>query len=334
MSDAAIVRAWYKGAAWLWLLRPLEWLYRGVVAIRRWCYERGVISRYRAPVPVVVIGNVTVGGTGKTPVVIAIAQALRQTGRSVGVVSRGYGGRSERYPLVVEATTAAIECGDEPLLIRQTVDCPVVVDPDRPAAVRRLLSDFSVDVVISDDGLQHYALARDFELVLVDGQRGLGNGWCLPAGPLREPSQRLESADAVIYRDGVDSDSAFFYAHEGLFRLSDGAHTALNPKTLGADVYAIAGIGQPEQFFSTLEQAGFSLQRKVFPDHHQYTVADFGAMADLPIIMTAKDAVKCAPFAGADAWQLPINAVLPSAVIDAIVERLPDVNSGTARPET
>ena len=333
MSDVAIVRAWYQGAAWLWLLRPLEVLYRAVVAIRRWSYENGVISRYHAPVPVVVIGNVTVGGTGKTPVVIAIAQALRQTGRSVGVVSRGYGGRSKRYPLVVEAATPAIECGDEPLLIRQAVGCPVVVDPDRPAAVRRLLSEFSVDVVISDDGLQHYALARDFELVLVDGQRGLGNGWCLPAGPLREPSGRLESADAVIYRDGVEAASAFYYTHKGLLRLSDGAHTPLSPEILGASVYAIAGIGQPEQFFSTLEHAGFSLQRKVFPDHHQYTATDFSGMTDRPIIMTAKDAVKCATFAGADAWQLPINAVLPTAVIDAIVGRLPDVNSGTARPE-
>ncbi|MFV0277098.1 MAG: tetraacyldisaccharide 4'-kinase, partial [Parahaliea sp.] len=193
-------RDWYQGAAWLWLLRPLEALYRGLGALRRWLYRRRLLSSYRASVPVVVVGNITIGGTGKTPVVIALVEALRAAGARPGVVSRGYGGRAPHYPLVLVAGVSAAEAGDEPLLIFQRSGVPCAVAPDRPAAVRALEGGDGVDIIISDDGLQHYALGRDCEIAVLDSERGTGNGFCLPAGPLREPVSRLAAVDYVLYR--------------------------------------------------------------------------------------------------------------------------------------
>ena len=322
MAEPRLARAWYSGATWLWLLRPLELLYRLVVGVRRSCYRHGILPVYVSPVPVIMVGNITAGGTGKTPVVMSLVAELQASGRSVGVVSRGYGGSSNSYPLLVEPDTPATECGDEPLLMRRATGCSVAVDPNRPRAVRRLLAETDVDVVISDDGLQHYALGRDFELVLIDGKRLLGNGWCLPAGPLREPPTRVSAADAVIYRDGSSEASSFHYAPGELMRLVDGTNKPFSPTAVGEEVYGVAGIGQPDQFFLMLEEAGFRVRRRPFPDHHAFTAADFKDMTDLPIIMTAKDAVKCVRFAGPGAWQLTIRAVLPDGVLARITECL------------
>ena len=325
MADSALVNAWYRGAAWLWLLRPLELLYRVLASLRRTAFRRGVFSVYRCPRPVVVVGNITAGGTGKTPVVITLVNALQQAGLRPGVVSRGYGGRAPAYPVVVDKNSDPGECGDEPLLIHMATGSPVVVDPDRTRAARTLLDRFDIDLVISDDGLQHYALARDYELVLVDGERGLGNGWCLPAGPLRESATRLESVDAVVYRRGEQQGASFRYEPVGLTRLVDGEQRALDPALVGSEVYAVAGIGQPEQFFAMLESAGFRLHRRSFPDHHRFVAADFKDMTGLPVIMTEKDAVKCAHLAGPEAWSLGIRVDLPPAII-AQVCRLADTD--------
>jgi tetraacyldisaccharide 4'-kinase len=318
MADSALVNAWYRGAAWLWLLRPAELVYRLVASLRRAAFRRGVLSVYRCPKPVVVVGNITAGGTGKTPVVITLVSALQQAGLRPGVVSRGYGGRAPEYPVVVEEGSDPGECGDEPLLIHTVTGCPVVVDPDRTRAARTLLAQFDIDLVISDDGLQHYALARDYELVLIDGERGLGNGWCLPAGPLRESATRLESVDAVIYRGGDQQGASFRYEPVGLRRLVDGELRPLDPTHIGSEVYAVAGIGQPEQFFAMLESAGFRLHRRSFPDHHRFVAADFKDMTGLPVIMTEKDAVKCAHLAGPGAWSLGIRVDLPPAIITRV----------------
>ena len=194
----ALVRAWYDGAWWLWLLRPPEALFRLLAASRRHLYRSGLLPVYRAPVPVVVVGNITVGGTGKTPVVIALVESLQRRDIRVGVVSRGHGGRPTGSPCWVDAGSDAGQCGDEPLLIHRRTGCPCVVAPRRADAVRSLLARAAVDIVISDDGLQHYALARDLEIAVVDDQRGIGNGFCLPAGPLREPVQRLKTVDYVL----------------------------------------------------------------------------------------------------------------------------------------
>ena len=316
-----LVEAWYRGAPWLWLLRPVEFCYRGVIALRRWCYSQGLFTRYRAPCPVVVVGNITVGGTGKTPLVIALVEGLQRAGLRPGVVSRGYGATRNRFPHRVARDSEAADCGDEPLLIARRTGCPCVVDPDRPAAVRALLASASVDVVISDDGLQHYALERDLEIALLDERAGLGNGFCLPAGPLREPEARLREVDFVLYRGLPDAAHGFSYKPAGLSSVAGDDSRPFDPDAFDSPVYAVAGIGQPAQFFALLRERGFVVDERSFPDHHQYTAEDFDGMEERPLIMTEKDAVKCRSLVGENAWYLRIDARIPEPVQRA-VERL------------
>ena len=313
-----LVQAWYDRAWWLWLLRPLEWAFRAAAALRRGLYHRGLLKVYRAPVPVVVVGNITVGGTGKTPIVLALVEDLQQRGLRVGVVSRGYGARPASSPHWVDDSSGPGECGDEPLLIHRRTACPVVVAADRPRAVRALLARTAVDIVISDDGLQHYALARDLEIAVVDEQRGTGNGFCLPAGPLREPGWRLRTVDFVLYRGSADQRCGVRYAADCLVNLASGEQRDAAPAALAREVVAVAGIGQPAQFTASLRTLGFAPQLCAFADHHRYSAADFAPLAGQPIIMTEKDAVKCAGLAGSNAWYLKISAQLPRHVIDAV----------------
>lgn len=320
--EPALVRAWYAQAAWLWLLRPLELLYRLLILLRRWSFRAGLRRVYRAPVPVVVVGNITVGGTGKTPVVIALVEALQARGLRPGVVSRGYGAAAGAiYPHRVGAESSAADCGDEPLLIYQRTGAPCVVAPDRPAAVRALLAAAPVDLVLCDDGLQHYALARDFEIALLDAQRLLGNGFCLPAGPLREPAARLRQVDWVLHRGSSDPDTGTRYAIDGLLPLL--AEAAAAPPAPGTAVQAVAGIGQPAQFFASLESMGYRVTGHSFADHHAFRPEDFAGLGEGPVIMTEKDAVKCRAFAGqggrgANLWYLQISAQLPAALIERV----------------
>ncbi len=317
-DHGGLVESWYRGAPWLWLLRPLEFLYRGVTALRRWGYSSGLFNRYRAPRPVVVVGNITVGGTGKTPLVIALVEDLQRAGLRPGVVSRGYGATRDRFPYRVGRDSQAADCGDEPLLIFHRTGCPCVVDPDRPAAVRALLDSDPVDIVISDDGLQHYALERDLEIALLDDRVGVGNGFCLPAGPLREPEGRLGEVDFVLYRGGADPASGFSYSPTGLVNVNTDETRALDTHSAGSRVYAVAGIGQPAQFFTLLGELGFVADERSFPDHHRYTESDFAGMADRPLIMTEKDAVKCRGLVGDNAWYLRIDARMPEPVLRAV----------------
>jgi tetraacyldisaccharide 4'-kinase len=315
---AALVEAWDRGAWWLLLLRPAEGLFRLLVAVRRALYRSGLLSSYRAPVPVVVVGNISVGGTGKTPVVIALVQALQARGVEVGVVSRGYGGSGNSSPQRVSDDSVAAQCGDEPLLIYRRTGCPCMVAPGRAAAARALLEQAQVDVIISDDGLQHYGLARDLEIALVDAGRGVANGFCLPAGPLREPVSRLQAVDFVLHRGGEDPATAVSYEPDCLINVNNQAHGPASPDTLGRRVHAVAGIGQPQQFFDGLAALGFDVQPHAFSDHHAYSAIDFQDLSALPVIMTEKDAVKCAGMAGANAWSLRINARLPERLIPAV----------------
>jgi len=315
----ALVKAWYGSARWLWLLRPLEALFRSVAALRRGLYRHQLLGVYRASVPVVVVGNISVGGTGKTPVVIALVESLQQLGLRPGVVSRGYGAGRSHGPLRVRADSPAAQCGDEPLLIHRRTGCPCVVARRRTQAVQALLAGAEVDIVISDDGLQHYALARDLEIALVDAQRGTGNGFCLPAGPLREPRQRLDAVDFVLYRGSVEPRRGMHYAVDCLVNIDSGEQRPATPAALATEVVAVAGIAQPDQFLDTLVALGFEPARRFFADHHHYSAADFAGLAQQPIIMTEKDAVKCAGLAGKNAWYLKITARLPAAVTAAVV---------------
>jgi tetraacyldisaccharide 4'-kinase len=277
-----------------------------------------MLSAYRAPVPVVVVGNITVGGTGKTPVVIALVETLQARGIAVGVVSRGYGARPVAGSHLVTEHSTARDCGDEALLIQRRTACPCAVAPSRPEAVRTLLAAAPVQLILSDDGLQHYALARDLEIAVLDASRGTGNGFCLPAGPLREPLSRLRRVDRVLYRGSDDPDSGVRYRAVALVNVASEEQRPVGPGSLGECVHAVAGIGQPGQFFASLARLGFQVEPHPFGDHHDYVAADFSALADRPIIMTEKDAVKCRTLAGANAWYLKIEAQLPPGLVDAV----------------
>ncbi|MEQ7919116.1 tetraacyldisaccharide 4'-kinase [Xanthomonas sp. WHRI 1810A] len=310
-----LLNAWYDGHPALALLRPLECLYRRVVDRKRARFVAGEGDIYTAPVPVIVVGNITVGGTGKTPLILWMIEHCRSRGLKVGVVSRGYGARPASFPWRVLPQQRADEAGDEPLLIVQRTGVPLMIDPDRAQAVRALLAAEPLDLILSDDGLQHYRLARNLELVLIDAARGLGNRRCLPAGPLREPVERLQSVDALLYNGAAadrDDGYAFQLQPSALVNLLTGERRPVQHFPPGQAVHAVAGIGNPQRFFNTLEGLHWRPVPHPFADHAVYSAEALAFEPSLPLIMTEKDAVKCRAFAGADWWYLAVEAV-PSA---------------------
>jgi tetraacyldisaccharide 4'-kinase len=314
-----LVDAWYSSAWWLTLLRPIECIYRTLVVLRRYSYRIGIFSRYRASKPVVVVGNITVGGTGKTPVVIALVEALAEQGIRAGVVSRGYGARDAAFPHELGEQSRVSDCGEEALLIYHRTSCPCVVSPSRTAAVRALQAAHSVDVIISDDGLQHYALERDLEILMYDAQAAFGNGYCLPAGPLREPMSRMHSVDIILARGLDDPVIGMQFQQDALINIVTGESQLLTAGKLAGSVYAVAGLGRPDLFYTGLRELGYSIEERRFDDHHEFRAEDFSQLTDKPIIMTEKDAVKCHGLVGDNAWYLQISAILPDAVIQSVV---------------
>lgn len=316
-------------ADWLWyqhrwagyLLLPLALLFYCVSQIRRWYIQRQ--SPQALGVPVIVVGNISVGGTGKTPVIVSVVEFLQQQGFKPAVVSRGYGGKVQSYPYALNANSTAELAGDEPLLIYQRCQCPVVVAPKRLEAARYALAHFDVDVILSDDGLQHYALPRDLEIIVVDGKRGLGNRLCLPAGPLRELAGRLKQANFVLVNGDTNQQ---FSPQQQMFSVQAQSLQALG-QTSGLPkqnhVHAVAGIGNPQRFLNSLASSGFSAEPHFFPDHHAFTLSDVQFTDDLPVIMTEKDAVKCAAFKQlSQHWYLPVNAHLPSQFYQDLLQQL------------
>ncbi|CRM95065.1 MULTISPECIES: tetraacyldisaccharide 4'-kinase [Pseudomonas] len=330
MSDR-LLKAWYEGHPALTLLRPLESLYRRIVARKRARFVAGEGDIYQSPVPVVVVGNITVGGTGKTPLILWLIEHCRRSGVRVGVVSRGYGAKPPRLPWRVEASHSADVAGDEPLLIVQRCGVPLMIDPDRSRAVKALLASEPLDLILSDDGLQHYRLARDLELVLIDAARGLGNRHCLPAGPLREPVERLQSVDALLYNGaGSDRDDGFAFRLQpsALINLQTGERRCVEHFAPGQRVHAVAGIGNPQRFFNTLETLHWQPIPHAFADHAPYSAEVLNFTPSLPLVMTEKDAVKCRAFARPDWWYLAVDA-LPSPAFVAwfdtqLMRLLPD----------
>ncbi|UVM65483.1 tetraacyldisaccharide 4'-kinase [Pseudomonas sp. B21-009] len=314
-----LLDAWYAGHPALALLRPLEALYRRVVLGKRARFLSGESPSYRAPVPVIVVGNITVGGTGKTPMILWLIEHCRQQGLRVGVVSRGYGARPPQLPWRVRAEQSAAEAGDEPLLIVQRSGVPLMIDPDRSRAVQALLASEPLDLILCDDGMQHYRLARDLELVLIDAARGLGNRRCLPAGPLREPVERLQDVDAVLYNGATtDRENGFAFALQptALVNLRSGERRGLDFFEPGQAVHAVAGIGNPQRFFNTLQGLNWRPVPHPFADHAQYSAQALSFSPALPLVMTEKDAVKCRAFAADDWWYLAVDAV-PSPAFKA-----------------
>ncbi len=297
---------WSKRNALAWCLRPVSWLFAGLGYVRRIGYNRAWLQSTHAGVTTVIVGNINVGGSGKSPLLISLVKLLRKQGLSVGVISRGYGGRDITTPKWVSPDSSATAVGDEAVMLVRRCECPVVVCADRVAAAVTLLQRQSVDVLLSDDGLQHYRLRRDIEIAVVDAERGLGNGWLMPAGPLREPAWRLQTVDFVV-RNG---DPEGFMLHAtGLSALS-GAQRQQLSAFRDQRVHAVAGIGHPQRFFNSLRERGMEVIEHAFDDHHKFIPDDFLFQDDLPILMTEKDAVKCFGFGLKNAWYVPVEALL------------------------
>ena len=305
---------WYGNHPAQWVLRPLSWGYRGVTWLRRWYLQN--YCQINCSVPLIVVGNLTVGGVGKTPLVVALAKKLQEKGLKVGIVSRGYGATIKNFPYEIQADDLAQKVGDEPLLLAQKTKCPVVIAPQRTQAVRYLLKHHQCQIIISDDGLQHYRMGRAIEIAVVDGTRGLGNGLCLPAGPLRESRARLKQVDFIVVNEGS-------WENAYPMMLKPGSITSLatseevSSEFLNEKWMAVAAIGNPQRFYSTLHQLGIEFETCTFPDHHQFKPDDLKQVA-LPVIMTEKDAVKCRSFSAEAMYFLPVEAVLNDAFWDAL----------------
>jgi tetraacyldisaccharide 4'-kinase len=329
---ARIERHWYGITPLHIVLLPASLLFGVLAALRRLFYRTGIFKSEKLPVPVIVVGNITVGGSGKTPLTLWLVEQLRDAGWHPGIVSRGYGG-SATVPRAVSPLDSAAEVGDEPLLMAQRQLCPVWTGRDRPAAARALLdANPGCDLIVSDDGMQHYRLRRDVEIAVVDGHRRFGNGFLLPAGPLREPVSRLDTVDAVVVNGGAGEHGQFgMQLHGEVF------HNLLNPETTAhaaafrsLRLHAVAGIGHPERFFKYLETLGLAIVRHPLPDHHRYSPADI-AIADADaILMTEKDAVKCASFATEKCWVLRVDAQIDPALAQHILGRIPHHGRQTA----
>jgi tetraacyldisaccharide 4'-kinase len=317
-------------------LCPLSLLFGAAAGARRAAYRAGLIPSVKLPVPVIVSGNITVGGTGKTPLALWLAACLRDRGHTPGIVCRGYGGRS-RAPQRVAPDSDPHDCGDEAVLLARRSGCEVWVGADRVSAARSLLAaQPACTVVISDDGLQHYALARDVELCVVDAARGFGNGWLLPAGPLRERPSRLETVDAVVVNAGDGSalhpSIASIPARTARFTMKlEGRElrNVLSPERRvgpgyfrGRRVHAVAGIGSPERFFSQLRGLGLEFTAHPFPDHYRFSAADLAYPGAEAVLMTEKDAVKCRGFAAPTHWELPVDAVPDRALEQLVLRKL------------
>ncbi|WP_426689724.1 tetraacyldisaccharide 4'-kinase [Rhodanobacter ginsengiterrae] len=312
--------AWYRGAPMPWWAGPLAMVYGAITRLRGWLFRRGVLRSVRLPVAVVVIGNLSVGGTGKTPLTIAVVEALRERGLRPGVVSRGYGG-SQREPLLLGAAPDPRQVGDEPCLIHAS-GVPVAVGRDRPAAAQLLLA-AGCNVLVADDGLQHYRLARDVEICVIDGVRRFGNRRLLPAGPLREPIGRLQQVDLRVCNGGVAEPGEYPMQLRGdrVIALGDGQAQPLAGFS-GRRVHAVAAIGHPQRFFDSLRERRIEVIEHAFADHHAFVPTDLAFADGLPVLMTDKDAVKCAGFAQPDWWRVPVRAALPAAFFDALIARI------------
>lgn len=315
MSLATIFpKAWREQAWWLYLLFPLSLLYFLSIKTRRYAYHQGWFKSYRAPVPVMIIGNITVGGSGKTPLIIELVHFLQKACHlKVGVISRGYGGQGP-FPSLVDQHSSAEKVGDEPVLIVQQTSVAMAVGPDRKAAIKLLLDRHDLDIILSDDGLQHLALQRDLEWIVLDIDRGLGNGFLLPSGFLREPESRLNTATVIEHGRHSQSTLNMHLRSGALVQVSSTTESSVKPPKAGDKVHAIAGIGVPERFFASLRELGFKVIEHPFPDHHHYLPHDIDFDDQLPIITTAKDAVKLYDIAAQmpeqAIWVLPVTAQL------------------------
>jgi tetraacyldisaccharide 4'-kinase len=320
-----IQRQWTGFCFWHLLLFPLSWVFACLSLMRRLAYRYHLFPSFRLPVPVMVVGNISVGGTGKTPLVIWLAQELQAAGFHPVVVSRGYAAAGVTEIQQVTPNSDAGMVGDEPLLMAQRTHVPVWVGHQRARVAQAALAHYpQCNIIISDDGLQHYALQRDIEIAVVDAARMFGNRQLLPAGPLREPVSRLSAVDAVVM-NGASADGDGFYMQlisDQLYKLKSPASVCGLQVFAGQAVHAVAGIGNPQRFFNQLRNAGLQVIEHAFPDHHAFVASDLAFGDDAPVIMTEKDAVKCAVFAQPNWWVMPVTAELSPAFLPHVLSKL------------
>jgi len=324
----ALERHWQHSTPISRLLAPLAGLYCAAIGVRRLAYRRGWFRQERLSAPVIVVGNITVGGTGKTPLVLWLAAFLRNAGFRPGIVTRGYGGRAQQWPRLVQADSDPDEVGDEPVLLARRGGVPVAAGPDRAAAGRLLMQTQRCDVLLSDDGLQHYRLARDIEIAVIDGARRFGNGRCLPAGPLREPIGRLKTVDLCVANGAPAADELGMQLVPSGFReLLSGRVESQLPKIDGA-WQALAGIGHPARFFDQLRGMGLEVVEHAFPDHHRFCPKDLAFAVDANLLMTEKDAVKCERYARPGWWAVVVEARPDERLGAAILKLLKEKAGG------
>lgn len=319
---------WYRLTLVSVLLMPLSLIFCALVQLRRGLYRLGILASARLPVPVLVVGNITVGGTGKTPLVIWLANYLRQAGYRPGIVTRGYRGQSKTWPVTVTPQTTVEQVGDEAVLLARYCGCPVLAGPDRVAAAR-LHVEQGCNAIVSDDGLQHYRLHRDLEIAVIDSTRRFGNGLCLPAGPLREPVTRLKSV-ALRVANGTSEtgELGMTLAPTGFYNLAKPELRATAEQFSATPVHAVAGIGNPERFFSSLRGLGLTVIPHPFPDHHTFLPGELEFGDEQRIIMTEKDAVKCQAFANTRCWVLAVEAQPDATLGEQILIRLKEIIRG------
>jgi tetraacyldisaccharide 4'-kinase len=346
--EAWFSREWQRNGAWQLVLRPISWMFLLLVAMRRAAYRAGLLKSSDAGVPVIIVGNISVGGTGKTPMVLALTEALAANGKRCGIVTRGYQLHKDRSETsvvrVLPGESGVKNAGDEAALLARRSCAPVYAGADRVCAAQMLLRNHAeVDVIISDDGMQHYALQRAVEICVIDGGRAFGNGALLPAGPLREPVSRLATVDAIVINRTAGcgpsrADTLRFPAVVPVFDMTLGNETFINLRTQrslncndaliafqGLRIHALAGTGHPQRFFSHLSSVGMKLgSTQSFPDHHHYLAGDLKATGAAIVLMTEKDAVKCESIADERMWFMRVDAILPKALADFVLKKLSD----------
>lgn len=316
-----IEQTWYGKSGLTLFLRPLSWLFVMISRLRRLAYKTGIKRQITLDVPVIIIGNLTVGGTGKTPLVIWLANYLKQAGYKPGILSRGYGGQARHWPQQVRPDADPIMVGDEAVVIARRTQCPMAVGPSRVAAGQALLKYADVDVILSDDGLQHYALARDIEVLVIDGIRRFGNGLCLPAGPLRECPERQHEVDCKVTNGIAAQDEyAMQYRDAVAVNLLDHSERELSD-FIGKPLHAIAGIGNPDRFFNFLRSKGLRMTSRAYPDHYLFTPETIDS-GEASVLMTEKDAVKCQRFARDNWWYINAEVQLPDEFGQHIIKLL------------
>jgi len=322
-----IQRSWYNKSNLTIILKPLSWVFCCIVFIREKMYRYKILKSYQLSVPVIIVGNITVGGNGKTPLVIWLANKLKQSGYRPGIISRGYGGKAKKWPQQVRPDSDPLIVGDEAIVLSRRTECPMAVGPDRVATGRALVKYSNCDIIISDDGMQHYRLKRTIEIAVVNANTKFGNELCLPAGPLREPIKRLDNINFVV-TNGESSSSEYNMVYEGedIYCLNDSNKRINLSEFANQKIHAVAAIAHPDRFFDNLKAHDIELIEHVFQDHYSFTENDIRFNDDLAVIMTEKDAVKCHRFNVENCWYLPIKCKISNSLELSILNKLESQN--------